>query len=48
MFTNIHEFRKAYEQALKDGLEVFEFDGDTVGTDYAEELLEYYEGPARA
>lgn len=36
-------FKKAYEKAVKDGVEVFEFDGTEILVAYAKYVCEYFE-----
>jgi len=40
---NFQAFKKAYEQAVKDGAKVFTFERQDVLTDYAKYLIEYLE-----
>ena len=47
MFT-VNELRRAYERAVKEGLDTFQYQGQWYHVMYVKYLLEYLEGPARA
>ena len=44
---DVAKLRKAYEAAVKDGRDGFEYKGHWLVTTYAKYLLEFLEGPAR-